>query len=80
MNLWDRIEARLVADWRDALKWWSVRWNAAGAVLMPLLMSVPSMPPEIQALLPESLRAVIAALWCSAAIGFRVWGQKSDGQ
>lgn len=77
MNLWNRLEERLVTDWRDALKWWSVRWSAAGAVLMPLLMSVPSMPDEIQALLPESIRAVIAAVWCAAAIGFRVWGQKN---
>jgi hypothetical protein len=75
----ERIQARLVDDWRDARHWWSVRWNALGAILLPLLTAVPSMPDEIQAMLPEWLRVTAAGLWCIAAIAFRLMAQKRDG-
>jgi hypothetical protein len=38
--------------------------NAIGAMLLPLLMLVPQMPAEIQALLPPAIRAIVAGLWC----------------
>lgn len=75
-RLFERLRARLVDDWREASRWWSVRINAAGAVLLPLLTMVPSMPAEIQALLPPTLRAVLVAAWCITAIGARLFVQK----
>lgn len=74
-KLWAALRARLVDDWRQATEWWSVRWNALGAVVLPLLTMVPSLPAEVQALLPPAVRAIAAALWCVAAIGFRLWAQ-----
>jgi hypothetical protein len=75
------LKERLVDDWRQATKWWSVRINALGAILLPLLMMVPSLPAEVQALFPPQLRAVLAALWCVAAIAARLIAQrKADGQ
>jgi hypothetical protein len=74
------VRARLVDDWRQAGRWWSVRLNALGALLLPLLTMVPSMPAEVQEALPPALRAVLVALWCLAAIAVRVWAQKpKDG-
>jgi hypothetical protein len=70
------LRDRLVDDWRDASRWWSVRWNAVGAVILPLMQAVPSMPPEVQAVFPVPLRAAVACAWCVVAIYFRVYAQK----
>lgn len=67
---------RLVADWATISKFWSVRWNALGAVVLPLMQAVPSMPPEVQAVFPLPVRAAVACLWCVIAIYFRVYAQK----
>jgi hypothetical protein len=69
------LRDRLVADWRTITKFWSVRWNALGAIVLPLMQAVPSMPPEVQALFPVAVRAIIAGLWCVIAIYFRVYVQ-----
>lgn len=74
--LLERLRARLIDDWREASRFWSVRMNAAGALLLPLLTMVPSMPAEIQAMLPPTLRAILVGLWCVASIGARLFAQK----
>lgn len=76
MNPLAALESRLVNDWRQASRWWSVRINALGAILLPLLTLVPSMPGEIQALFPAPVRAILAAAWCVAAIIARMTAQK----
>lgn len=73
------VRARLVDDWREASRWWSVRINAVGVVLLPLLQMVPEMPAPIQALLPPGARAIVAGLWCVVAIGARLFAQKRKG-
>lgn len=75
-----KLTDHLVDDWREATRWWSVRWAALGAILLPLLTMVPSMPDEIQGILPPSVRAAAAVLWCVASIAFRLMAQKkADG-
>ncbi len=70
------LRDRLICDWRQASKWWSVRMNAIGALLLPALTMVPSMPPEVQAMLPLKVRALLIGLWCIASLGARVIAQK----
>lgn len=70
------IKERLVCDWHQASKWWSVRWNALGAVILPLMAMSPDMPDAIRDMFPSPVRATIAGLWCIVSIGFRVWSQK----
>jgi hypothetical protein len=70
------LKNRLVDDWRQASHWWSVRMNAIGALLLPVVTLVPSMPVEVQALLPPAARAVLVALWCVASIAVRLIAQK----
>ena len=64
-----------VDNWRKAMKMWSVRMNAVGAVLLPLLTLVPQMPAEVQVLLPPAARAIVAALWCVLNIAVRLTAQ-----
>lgn len=72
----DHLDDWCVDNWRKATKWWSVRMNAAGAVLLPLLMLVPQMPKEVQELLPPAARAIVAGLWCILNIVVRLKAQK----
>jgi sugar phosphate permease len=76
MSIWNAFCSRLIDDWHRALKLWSIRINAAGAIILPLLTMVPALPAEIQALFPPAVRAIIAALWCVAAIAARLVKQK----
>jgi hypothetical protein len=75
-GFFDRLDDLCVENWRTATKWWSVRMNAIGAVLLPLLMLVPQMPAEIQNLLPPSARAIVAGAWCLLNIVVRLKAQK----
>jgi hypothetical protein len=75
-SLWARVEARLVADWRELTKWWSVRLSALGAVIYPLLISVQAMPPEIQGLFPVAYRAIAAGMFSVAVLVARIYAQK----
>lgn len=73
------IQARLVADWRDASGWWSVRWAALGTILLPVMTVVPSLPAEVQAMLPPSVRVIVTGLWSLVYIALRVTAQKKPG-
>jgi hypothetical protein len=70
------LKERLVSDWCEATRWWSVRWNALGAILLPLMTMTPDMPSAIRDMFPSPVRATVAGLWCLTAIGFRLWSQK----
>jgi hypothetical protein len=70
------IRARMVDDARQALSWWSVRANALGILLMPLIVMVPTMPAEVQGLFPLKLRAGLAGAYSLLAIVLRLAAQK----
>ena len=74
--MWGIIQKRLVDDWRDAKKWWSVRMNAIGIILYPFLIAVPQLPDEVQELLPLKVRLVIAGAYSLLALLARIYMQK----
>lgn len=78
-SLFQQVRARFVDDWHQAGKWWSIRMNAIGVVLYPLLLSVQAMPPDIQALFPLKYRAIVAGVFQVAALLARVYVQKKPG-
>lgn len=71
-----KLDDWCVDRWRDGLRWWSVRWAAVGAVLLPLMQMVPVFPHEIQELLPLWVRAPVAGAWCLVFIVLRMKAQK----
>ena len=73
------IRDRLLCDWRTITKWWSVRWAALGTFVLPIMTIVPSLPNEVQALLPPTVRVLVTGLWCLLYIAFRVTAQKKPG-
>ncbi len=74
------VAARLVADWRDAWKWASVRLAALGGILTAILTAAPSfarelwdqLPPEVRATAPGWAPLLVAAL----PILVRIYKQK----
>lgn len=76
----EQLTDRLVDDWREAMRWWSVRMTALGGLLMSALAMIPAMPNEIQQLLPPSVRVAIAGLWVAASIYARVAKQKPNAK
>lgn len=68
----ERVKRRLVDDWRQAWRWWSVQLHLAGTVLASLLLLVPQMPAEMQALLPPRLRLVLVGVWAVAGLAARL--------
>lgn len=70
------LRDRFVADWQTIMKFWSVRWAALGTVLLPIMTVVPSLPPEVQALLPPGVRVIVTGAWSLIYIVLRVWPQK----
>jgi hypothetical protein len=73
------LRKRLVDDWRDFTRWWSVRMTAVGALLGGILAIMPSMPQEVQAAVPERYRIAAVAIWALASLYSRVAKQKSGG-
>lgn len=63
-----RLRARLVDDWRSAWRWWSTWMHVAGTAAAGLLLLTPSMPAEVQALVPVQYRALAIGAWAVAGL------------
>lgn len=63
MGIVDKIEARLIAEWRQAWKFWSVRLNGLGITLIgvPEILSYSwsSMPADLREALPYAQHVAI---------------------
>ncbi|MFT3965596.1 MAG: hypothetical protein QM690_06920 [Sphingobium sp.] len=66
-----RRHARLIADWRSAWRFWSVRLAALGAALMA---GWTSLPPEVRAGMPYANE--VAALLFAAVAAARLVAQE----
>lgn len=73
------LNARFVQGWASAWRWWSVRLHVIATAAVALLLLVPSMPAEVQALVPPAWRAVAIGLWLIAGLLVRVWKQNGNG-
>lgn len=64
MSISDKIETWLIAEWRQAWKYWSVKLNGAGISLLALTEMLShvwgTMPPDLRASLPYAQHAAIA--------------------
>ncbi|WP_047866766.1 hypothetical protein [Sphingomonas paucimobilis] len=79
---------KLITNWRQSWRWWSVRLSAFGATIFAFLLAAPdqalaiwsALPPDIQALIPN--RTEIALGLTIAVTVVRVVKQKgtADGQ
>lgn len=78
-GFWGRIRARLVDDWRNAWRWWSVRIAALFGVVATYLLAAPetlvqvinSLPAELRGWVPPVLGPLITAL----IVGIRLYRQ-----
>ncbi|MGW8141856.1 DUF7940 domain-containing protein [Sphingomonas zeae] len=76
---------RLIPNWRQSWRWWSVRVSAFGAMIFTFLLAAPdqalaiwqALPADIQALIPNAKEIGLALT--VAAIAARVLRQKERG-
>ncbi|MFN3675284.1 MAG: hypothetical protein ACK4TC_04840 [Sphingomonas pseudosanguinis] len=76
---------KLITDWRQSWRLWSVRVSAIGAMLFAFLLAAPdqalavwqALPADIQALIPNAKE--IGLVLTIAAIAARVLRQKERG-
>jgi hypothetical protein len=72
----DKIQDRLVADWRSFWRWWSTWLHVIGTTLLGIVALTPQLPQELQNAIPVEYRAVILALWAGLGIAARIIQQK----
>lgn len=71
MKLLSKLRSlQLVPGWRDCWRWWSVQAHLVCTLLAGVLLMVPAMPAELQALIPAEWRAIAIAAWL--VLGFLV--------
>ena len=68
----------LVSDWRDALKWSSVRLHSAMLVLNLVFQAMPALDPQIAGMFPKALQSPLIGIYALVALLFRVTKLKSD--
>lgn len=71
MSIFKTIEARLITEWRDAWRYWSVQLNAAGLVVLSACETAStmwsSMPPDLRQIMPYA-PALSTALFAAGLV------------
>ena len=79
-KLLNKIKSHIIQDWRDFLKFWSVRLSLIGTVLSAALIAFPDawnvMPQTFQSAFPERYTSAIAIFFFVASMTARVFRQK----
>lgn len=81
-----RISMRLLPDWRQAWRWWSVRVSALGALLAAIALLAPdvvgavwaALPPELLAKLPRNVAMAVPLGLELATIVARITRQRKS--
>lgn len=67
-----KLDDWLIENWRRAWTFLSVKWAALGAIVLPIMQLVPSLPKEVQDILPVWVRAPVAFIWCVVFVLLRL--------
>lgn len=57
--MWDKLKDRLVDDWCHAWRWWSMRLNAVGVVILSWVSFDPVGALAVWNMMPAPVRAVL---------------------
>ncbi|MGH6659728.1 MAG: hypothetical protein ACREBP_01015 [Sphingomicrobium sp.] len=80
----DKIKRHLVDNWRHAWRWWSLRFNALGLLILSFVSFDPvgalgvwnMMPPEVRAYLPHNFVLWVGGIFMFLSMLARVTKQK----
>ena len=59
----DKFDKWFVADWRQCWRWLSVHAHLIGTAVLGIVLLAPSLPDEVQAVVPVKWRALVLAVW-----------------
>jgi hypothetical protein len=74
-----RLQAKLVADWREAWRWSSVRLHLIAAAVGLLYEAMPVLDPSIAAMLPAQRQAKAIGLYALIGLILRLTKLKANG-
>lgn len=66
------MKLSLVDNWKSFWAWYSTWMHLIGTTIAGVLLLVPSMPPEVQAIVPVKWRVAALGLWLIAGFVARV--------
>lgn len=71
-------KSRVIEDWKWTLLKSASMWlHYIGTLVVSLFLMLPTMPREVQALVPVEWQAVAIALWFALGIAARLWKQRA---
>lgn len=77
-----RRRPALVADWRQAWRWFSVQLHAFATTMLIVLQIAPVMPAEVQQMIPQPWGALLTGAWALLGLYARLVKQRrpADGK
>jgi hypothetical protein len=72
------FEQRLTDGWRQAWRWWTMRLNAIGSLLLGFILAYPTLLPDFVHQLPKPMQDKLwlaAPVWFGAVAFARLWKQ-----
>lgn len=73
------LRVLLIDDWREALKWSSVRLHVAVIALNAICAAMPELDPSIAGMLPKALQNPIIGIYAAVALALRLTKLKPNG-
>lgn len=67
---------RLVDNWRQAWRWFSVQLHLIATSILMLLQLAPVMPPDLQKHIPQPWAAILTVAWALLGLYARLVKQK----
>lgn len=74
-----RLVDSLVPDWRQSWRWLSVQLHFAATGILAVVVAVPTMPCELQDMVPGPVRLLLVAAWAGLGLWARLYKQKPKG-
>jgi hypothetical protein len=77
-RLLERLRVELVDDWRLCLRWSSVRFHLVVIALNAMFAAMPSLDPQIAALLPKAFQSPAFGIYAAIALALRLTKLKAS--
>lgn len=75
----EKLKSHLVDDWRQGLKWSSIRLHLAVIGLNLVFAAMPALDPSIAGMLPKAFQSPAIGIYAALALALRLTKLKSNG-
>lgn len=78
--MFSNLQGKFIDDCKKWYKLWSIWFHTASTAIIGVLLLMPSMPAEVQVLVPVPYRAIAIAVWLVLGFFLRVKKQGAPTQ